>query len=267
MDERDKKNNKIIVIGAILIAMVFAYTIFKAEFLKEDSKNMATKKDSQINYPKMAPEDIKIKSKNDDTVQFVDIRGSDDYKLEHLINSISATSEEALSGVSRDKTIIIIGYEEQKESYPKAIEFFRSAGFKEVYVLDGGILAWKEIGGSTISIGNPNSFVDTSKIIYILPEELKKIIEDQAYPKYILDVSSKQAFDSGHLAGAENIILDNLEKSADKIPSEKEIFVYGENDLQGFQAGVRLYDLGIMSMKVLKGGLPAWKEKKFEVVK
>lgn len=267
MDEKDKKNNKVIMVGALLIAMIFAYTIFKSEFKKDETKTTEVKKETQINYPKITPDDLKGKLKKSNEIQVVDIRGSDDYKLEHLVGSISATSEDSLNGVSKEKIIIIVGYEDQKENYLKAIEFVKNKGFSEAYVLDGGIDAWKATGGDTISIGNPGSFVDNAKLIYITADELKKIIDDQNYPKFILDVSSKQSFASGHLPGAENIFLDDLEKSISKIPTGKEIFVYGENDLQGFQAGVRLYDLGIIGAKVLENGLPAWKEKGFEVIK
>ena len=267
MDQEEKKSNKVMIIGALLIAMVFAYTIFKSEFRKDDSGISKTGAGTEIKYPKITPEDLKNRLKNPENVQVVDIRGSDDYKLEHLTGSVNAVPEESLNGIPQEKAIIIISYENQKESYKQEIDFIKSKGYNDVYALDGGIPAWKEIGGSTISIGNPSSFVDNAKIIYISPEDLKKITDDQNYPKYILDVSSQQAFDSGHLSGAENIFLDDLEKSADKIPSGKLIIVCGENDLQGFQAGVRLSDLGIMNAKVLKGGLPAWKEKGFEVVK
>jgi rhodanese-related sulfurtransferase len=267
MDQTERKNNKVMIIGALLIAMVFAYTLFKSEFKKDNSESAKTSEGTEINYPKIAPEDLKNRLKNPDKIQVVDVRGSDDYKLEHLIGSVNITSEESFDGIPQGKTIVIIGYEEQKGDLKKAVDLAKSKGFDDAYVLDGGIPAWKGIGGSTISIGNPSSFTDNAKVIYISPEDLKKIIDDQNYPKYILDVSSKQAFDNEHLPGAENIFLDDLEKSADKIPLEKTVVVYGENDLQSFQAGVRLSDLGIMSAKVLEGGLPAWKEKGFETVK
>jgi len=271
MNQKEKKNNKVILVGMFLIALVFAFTIFKSEFRKKDSKTLETKKETQINYPKISPEDLKNRMiKSLENIEVFDIRISDDYRLEHLVGSQNATSEDFLNGISQEKTIIIIGYEEQdeqKEACKKAIEFIKNKGFENAYVLDGGISAWKEIGGSTISFGNPSSFSDNAKIIYISPEELKKIIDDQNYQKYIMDVSSKQSFDNGHISGAENIFLDDLEKSTDRIPSDKEMIIYGENNLQGFQAGVRLYDLGIMNAKVLKGGLPAWKEKEFEIIK
>ncbi len=268
MDRKEKKNNKVIIVGVILIALVFAYTIFKSEFKNKDSKKtVETKKETQLNYPKIAPADLKNRLKNSDNIEIFDIRGLDDYKLEHLIGSANATSEDFLNGVPQGKIIVIIGYEDQKEACNEAIEFVKDKGFKEAYVLDGGIPAWKEIGGSTISFGNPSSFSDNAKITYLSPEDLKKIIDDPNYPRYILDVSSKQSFGNGHISGAENIFLDDLEKSTDKLPFGKEIIVYGENELQGFQAGTRLYDLGIINTKVLKGGLPAWKEKEFEVVK
>lgn len=268
MDQEENKNNKVIIVGISLIALVFAYTILKSTFTKDEPKGSKRGNSGiEITFPKITPEDLRGRLKNNNDIKLADIRMPDDYKLEHLIGSTNVTSEEFLNGVSQEKTIVFIGYEDQKEANKEAVDFAKEKGFKDVYVLDGSISAWKEIGGSTISIGNPGSFIDNAKIIYISPEDLKKIIDNQEYPKYILDVSSKQVFNSGHIVGADNIFLDDLEKSADKIPAGKETIVYGETDLQGFQSGVRLYDLGLMNIKVLKGGMPAWKDKGFEVVK
>ena len=52
---------------------------------------------------------------------------------------------------------------------------------------------------------------------------------------------------------------------ADKIPLTKEIIVYGSTDLQGFQAGVKLYDLNFFAVWVLDDGFLGWKEKGFAV--
>ncbi|MFA5777697.1 MAG: rhodanese-like domain-containing protein [Parcubacteria group bacterium] len=265
MELNDKSNNKVILIGVALIAMVFIFTFFRSELFKKNSENEIEQK--ILNYPKITSEDFKNKLKSSEDLKILDIRSSDDYAMEHLANSINAVSEESINAISKEKTIIIVGYSTEDEEYTKIIDYLKKNKYYNFFILKGGFDAWKNIGGGTISIGNPNSFVDNSKINYIAPEDLKAIVENKNYPKYIIDMRPKQSFDDGHIFGAENIFLDELEKSADKIPFSKEIYIYGDTEFQGFQAGVRLYDLGFMLVKVLKGGLTSWKDKGFEIVK
>jgi len=264
--DKEKNNNKVILIGIILIVLVFAFTIFKPLFNRSETKEKSSKQEV-LNYPKISPEDLKNKLKNATDIQILDIRSTDDYAMEHLINSENATSEELVNAIPKEKTVIIVGYSTKDEEYTKTFDYLKNNGYKNFFVLKGGIDAWKNIGGAAISIGNPNSFTDASKVIYISPDDLKKMVDNKSYPKYIIDIRSKQSFDGGHISGAENVSLDDLEKSSGKFPYGKEIFVYGDTELQGFQGGVRLYDLGFMSVKTLQGGLTSWKDKGFEVVK
>lgn len=264
MEKSESKNNKVILIGIMLIALVFIFTFFRSGFSKDKTANQTA---PALNYPKITAEDLKNKLKDASGAEIIDIRSLNDYAIEHIPNSINAISEESFNGLSQAKTIALIGYSNQDEEYSKIIDYLKSKKINNIFILNGGIASWKGNGGSTISIGNPNSFVDNSKVVYITPEDLKAIIENKNYPRYILDVRAKQAFDSGHLNGAENISLDDLEKSSDKIPFGKELLVYGDTELQGFQGGVRLYDLGFMNFRVLKGGFASWKDKGFEIVK
>jgi rhodanese-related sulfurtransferase len=266
MDGNEKNNNKIFLVGIALIALVFAFTFFKPFFYQNKSKEKNYQQEV-LNYPKISPEDLKNKIKNNNDTQILDIRSTDDYAMEHLIDSVNANSEESINAIPKEKTIVMVGYSTKDEEYTKIVDYLKSNSYKNFFILKGGIDAWKNIGGSTISIGNPNSFTDASKVIYISPDDLKKIVDNKSYPKYIIDIRSKQLFDSGHILEAENILLDDLEKSKDKIPYGKEIFVYGDTELQGFQCGVRLHDLGFLSVKTLQGGLMAWKDKGFEAVK
>jgi len=266
MDTRDKKNNKVILIGVALIAMVFIFTFFRSGFeSKNNSSNEVTQK--KLNYPQISPEDLKSKLKNNEDLKILDIRTPDDFAMEHLTNSLNTISEEIINVIPKEKTIIIVGYSAKDEEYTKIIDYLKEKKYNNFFILTGGFDLWKKTGGNVISIGNPNSFTDTAKVTYIDPEDFKKIVENKNYPKYIIDIRSKQSFDSGHISGAENILLDDLEKSTSKIPYGKEIYVYGDTDLSGFQGGVRLYDLNFMTAKVLKGGLEAWKSKGFTLEK
>lgn len=266
MDTRDKKNNNVILIGVALIAMVFIFTFFRSGFgSKNNSSNEVIQK--KLDYPKISSEDLKNKLKTNEDLRILDIRTPDDFAMEHLVNSLNTTSEEIINAIPKEKTIIIVGYSAKDEEYTKIIDYLKEKKYDKFFILTGGFDLWKQTGGSVISIGNPTSFPDAAKITYIIPEDFKKIVENRNYPKYIIDIRSKQSFDSGHIPGAKNILLDDLEKSASKIPYGKEIYVYGDTDLPGFQGGVRLYDLNFMTTKVLQGGLEAWKSKGFTLEK
>ncbi|MDO8529515.1 MAG: rhodanese-like domain-containing protein [bacterium] len=262
----ERKNNRALIIGATLIAMVLAYTLFKDDFKKTPQSGTATKETNS--YPKITAQELKNKlSNNKNNVQIVDTRSLDDYTAEHIIGSISAASQESLNAVSPEKTTAIIGYSSEDANISGILNFLKSKKVNDLFILTGGFSAWKSIGGSTISAGDPNSFTDQSKVAYITPEDLKKILDDKTYSIYVLDIRSKQLFDAGHILGAGNIFIEDLEKSKDNLPLGKELIVYGDTEIQGFQAGVKLYDLNFFAARVLSGGLTSWKEKEFEIVK
>jgi rhodanese-related sulfurtransferase len=264
MENENKKQNRVLLVGLLLIVLVILFTFFRSDFKKGASE---TAKEEVPNYPQISATDLKTRLIKDTNIQFLDIRSSDEYNLEHINNSVNAAPGEIPSGISSQKTVVILADSSGGDALSKTFNSLKNNKFNEILVLTRGISSWKEAGGSTISIGDPSSFVDQSKITYISPEDLKKIIDDKNSVKYILDVRQKQSFDAGRIPGAENIFLDDIEKSVDKIPLGENIFVYGDSDLGGFQAGVRLYDLNFFSVKVLKGGFTDWKNKGFEIVK
>ena len=267
MDKNEKNNNKVILIGVILMALVFCFTLFRSELGKNKTTGETSQKKA-LNYSRITTANLKDKLKNKEAIQIIDIRSPEDYRSEHMIDSINADSKDSISGIPQGKTIILVGYSDSKdENYSEIIDYLKSKKYANVFILTGGIDSWKNIGGNTISSGNPLSFSDNSKVIYATPDDLKKLVDNEIYPKFIIDVREKQLFDNGHIHGAVNIFLDDLEKSSDKISSGKEIFVYGDDEIQGFQAGVRLYDLNFFTVKVLKGGLASWKEKGFPLEK
>lgn len=263
METQDKKNNKIILVGVLLIALVFVFTFFRSKNNEKDLENLATKETRS--YPQISSEELIKKTFKEKDFQILDIRSQENYQFEHLVDSINIPEGKISENISPDKKTIILG--DNFENSSIFFDFLKKNNFSEVLILSGGIESWKKAGGNTISIGNPNSFVDQSKVTYITPEELKKRVEEKKYPFYIIDVRSKQSFNNGHLPEAENIALDDIEKNREIIPFGKEIFVYGETEFQGFQAGVRLYDLNFYAAKVLKGGIASWNEKGFELVK
>lgn len=265
MTLKNKKQNAVIIVGLILIAFVFAFTFMRS--LSEKKQNEINVAKETRNYPKITANDLKKKINSNENVQLLDIRTSDEYQLEHIPNSTNINVSYLSSDFNPEKTTIIIGNNDAQKDSDNFFEKLKKEKFKDILILSGGFSAWKKSGGNTISIGNPNSFSDQSKVEYISSEDLKKIIDEKDYPRYILDVRPTDSFLKEHLPEAINIPLDELEKTTKKIPIEKEIFVYGDTNLQGFQGGVRLFDLGFFSVKILSEGIEGWKMKGFSTTK
>jgi len=95
---------------------------------------------------------------------------------------------------------------------------------------------------------------------------LKKIMVEESN-LYIVDVRKKGQFDEGHLNGAVNIFLDELENRHAEIPLGKKIILCDNDGMWAFQGAVRLFDMGIMNVFALSDGLNVWKQKGYEIVK
>ncbi len=82
----------------------------------------------------------------------------------------------------------------------------------------------------------------------------------------VLDVRPTEEYAAGHLPGAINIPLDELEKHLNQLNPEHEIVAYcrGPHCVLAFDAVARLRDKG-MTARRLDGGLPEWKLEGFPV--
>ena len=75
----------------------------------------------------------------------------------------------------------------------------------------------------------------------------------------VLDVRPAEEYDSGHVPGAINIPLGELEKHLDELDPDQEIVAYcrGPHCVLAFDAVARLREKGITARR-LDGGLPEW---------
>lgn len=81
-----------------------------------------------------------------DDVQVVDVQPSDEYSKSHLLNAKNIIYDEDfrknLSSLDKSKPVAI--YCTTGKVSPKAAEILREAGFKNIYVLEGGIKKWHQ---------------------------------------------------------------------------------------------------------------------------
>ena len=76
----------------------------------------------------------------------------------------------------------------------------------------------------------------------------------------VIDVRPKEEFDAGHLPGAVNIPLDDLNQRWQSLPADNEVVAYcrGPYCLLAFEAVERLRERGF-SARRLQDGFPEWK--------
>jgi rhodanese-related sulfurtransferase len=267
MDTGKNRKNDIyaLAIGGTLVLLVGAYFIGKSlsgnstgntpSVLGGGSGQVKGFLEVSEDAPFIGVDTLSQKIKNGDKIRFVDIRSAEEYQVEHIKDSIQL-SPAAFDGFSVDQgeTAIIIFSEGDTITFETAKNIFKRKSIPYVF-LSGGISAWRLAGFPTVSIGDPRSFLDQSKIIYISPDELKTFLEKDPESVFLIDVQSEEEYQKGHIKGAMNLPLSDLEKKLSQVhvPTARIIVVYGATDVASFQAGVRISDLGIMSVKTLSG--------------
>jgi len=76
----------------------------------------------------------------------------------------------------------------------------------------------------------------------------------------VLDVRPPEEYAAGHLPGAVNVPLEELEKHLDALKADQEIVAYcrGPHCVLAFDAVARLREKGFDARR-LEGGLPEWR--------
>ena len=258
---KEKKEYTAIAIGFFLIIFVIALTLFRNNPFSNDDQNYQKTISAKDLQKKLVIEGAKA------NISLLDIRSFEDYSKEHIADAVNVPLDEfpAASKIDSHNLVIVIGSNGNDENIGKALKKLAEEGFKNISVLAGGMESWTSFAGTTVTYGNPSSFVDQSKVFYADPDKVKEAL-DQNVPMFIVDVRSSDEYSEGHIPGAKNIPSEEIEKRRSEI-SENKVVVVGINELQEFQSSVQMYDMLLVSPYVLKGGMPKWVEKGFPIEK
>lgn len=254
-EHTDKQNLHVLLVGIASILLIGVVFIGKSFFVDDTSdipssatnSSTSTKAERQT----ITPQELQAKINRKENVFLVDIRSKEDYIAKHLPKSRSFPSE-TMNNFSKegDALVIIIGSIKNPDANELALSILKEKNI-ENWFLAGGFEEWSQKGYPTISQGNPSDFVDQSKVTFITKENLLPLVGDNSV--LILDTQSDDNYHRKHIKGALHITLNDLEKKANEIPSNKRVVVYGENELESFRAGVRLFDLNFFSVETLRG--------------
>lgn len=212
-------------------------------------------------------EDIARRQESGEKFVFLDLRSREAFVAEHILEARWFPPEE-LDRFTPEAgaTYILVIERDLPASTIRAVHDAieaRRAGFA---FLQGGLEGWRTIGRSIVSSGDPNSFIDQSKVTFVTPEKADEILRTPGEIT-LLDVREANAFESTHLPSAINIPFALLESRRLELPSGRPIIVYGATEFDGFQAGVRLFDMHFFGVRVIEGGFARWREKNLPIVK
>lgn len=83
----------------------------------------------------------------------------------------------------------------------------------------------------------------------------------------VLDVREKDEFAYEHIPGTLNIPLSGLDAASTDMPRHKPVYVFCQSGVRSIPAAELLRAKGFAEVKIVEGGLSAWKGKGFEVSK
>lgn len=268
---QQRGNSSVVIGGFLLILGIVIWTVGRAWYqgpddtdASEDPTSVAEAVDmTELKF--LSPKEVMTRISRSEKLLLIDIRSREAYDAEHVVDAVSmpAATLNAFAPGSGQLVVIISGPEIPNLTLKSIHQLFTERKFSFAF-LEGSLADWILAGGSTISSGDPESPLDYSKVIFIEPEQVLPLAETLVSPQF-LDVRSERLYAASHLPGALNIPLADLERRRNDIPRQKSLFVYGANDYESYQGGVRLFDLGLFGARAIRGGFGAWQEKNLPI--
>lgn len=256
MGARDRQSSKAILFGLVLITMVGLFAsrhLISRKFFSDTTDGRIAAVEPAAVVPLISPTDGFQKWLANDGTLFVDIRSRENFEFLHIPRSRSVLPDELRTiQPEEEKPLIVIAGAEDTELMQEANKLLLTRSFP-YFFLSGGFDQWVTEGKPTISIGNPTSFIDQSKVTYLSVGELKKFLESHESPVQFLDVRSRSEFKTKHVRNAINLPVESIEAEYATLPVGRTFVVYGGNEVEAFRAAVKLFDLNISTARAIRG--------------
>jgi len=165
--------------------------------------------------------------------------------------------EETKALLSREKSTKIVLYTntDLTESRCPLIGGLMKQGYKEIFLLQGGLTNWKMAGYETVSPERiPRVLIPSIKVKDI--EAWRKGVKKAL----IVDIRSWKDFNEEHLEGAVNFPLAFLHQKYQEIPMNCSLLIVDEDGSKSLIAASYLSRKGFQDIKRLGGGMMGWRE-------
>jgi hydroxyacylglutathione hydrolase len=172
------------------------------------------------------------------------IPGSQCIPLEELDKKLPAAIPK------KEQPLVFYCESEKCPRAPLAYEKAKLLGYGSIYVLEGGLVAWKKAGHEVETIER----VKRAPVVSIKSEKLLTLLKDKKH-LFVLDVRSEDTFKANHIDGAINIPFYTLHRRLSEIPKNVPVIVVDENGKRSFLACCYLINNGITDVTRLFGGM------------
>lgn len=270
------REQRVVLVGLALVALVIGVSLVRSysRLSSSDRSGQDTAADKiSASANTISADDLKNRLLKPDLGKktlILDLRDSGDFSIEHIIGSRNVTMDTLMNAVPADRPdgflVVVVDRADMEPNSNQATNSLMQ-GKVPAATLKGGYESWVAGLGQTISWGNPQSTIDVSKIHIISVEQAKDAFDKNRPFVTFIDTRTTDSFKAGHIPGAINIPLDDLEARRGDIPIRPNTVVYNDNVLGSFQSAVRLFDLNFFDARVIEDGWNAWKNKGYPVEK
>lgn len=198
-----------------------------------------------------------VKEKKEKGCVLLDIRSKEAFAAAHIPGSINIPLGPSLSNwagwvIPYEKPIVII-LDDVDQMESAVIELLR-VGFDDVAgYLEGGIWSWEDAG-------LPLARIETQYV-----DELSEQIEKDK--PFILDVRTDHEWSVGHIEGAHHIHAGLVSGCLDMVPRDQHVAVICGSGYRASMVASVLKGAGYEDISNVLGGMSAWREKGYPVVK
>ncbi|MCH7706092.1 MAG: sulfurtransferase, partial [Chloroflexi bacterium] len=204
--------------------------------------------------------------RQEETLYLVDVRGAGEYEDGHIPGSVWIPGGQAVQRTDevvavRNGTVVLVC--DGRVRATVTASWYRQMGLPNVYVLDGGVTAWRE-RGLALEKGSPDqppAGLDDANALtsFVAPARLRDML-DRVDAPLIVDLETSRDFGRGHLPGARWVPRGWLEIRIGDYAASKEspIVLTCKDGVSSVLAGAALRELGYTQVSVLEGGTGAW---------
>jgi len=266
-EQRSHQRESIVLFIGTLAILCVGIFIFLKPFFKNASPSSTdnststhedpTPSSDGKDLPFVSVQDIWLALGEGKDLQFLDIRSKEAFDKSHVSHSEYVPEEKISTYITKKKSTYVVVFSlDQAELLSKVHETLQKQNITHFFVT-GGVIALEKEHYPLISFGDPDSFIDRSKVTYFTAKEAKKYQDEQKNTRFtFLDIRSAQEFSFAHISGAVNIPLGTIEEQSDSLDRSTMFLVYGNTMLEAFQAAVRLSDLNFSLVRAISESPP-----------
>lgn len=201
----------------------------------------------------------------------IDVRPTAEAKKGHIQGAVSIPASELAKAKDRfpgSKSAPIILYGTDTKAAVEAFKTVRGWGYSNTSALEGGLEAWKGIGGLVVSgdVGTTVVYVPKPRPGAISIDDFKVVAETLPAGKLILDVRDEDEAMQGMLKGALNIPGGDIKDRLKDIPRDREIITHCVTGVRAEMAYNILKDAGY-KVKFLDADIKIDKDGKYTITK